>query len=186
MQYHITPPPNSFYQHHQKFPWNPGSVSDRVSVKADPHGISETLPQLVISPSTTQVRHRQQEVSNHNESAAPPDHTQQPMRGTRTRPSAKTPHRDLDEDGGSSAVPQQSRLPLDRIKRPALLCQLCTRHSPEIGQTSIGIMTWTNNYINVKQWDLITDQFHNFNSGKPPLKLGCGAIIVSNIKQWVD
>ena len=47
--------------------------------------------------------------------------------------------------------------------------------------------TWMNNYIHVKQWDVITHPCPNFNSGlvKPLLKLGHGWVITSHITQWM-
>ena len=58
----------------------------------------------------------------------------------------------------------------------------------EINQTSIRIRTWINEYILLKQWNIITHPCPNFSGVlvKPPLKLGHGWVIISHIKQWVS
>ena len=46
---------------------------------------------------------------------------------------------------------------------------------------------WTSHYSHIRQWDVITHPCHNFNGGltKPPLKLGHGWVITSQMNQLV-
>ena len=48
------------------------------------------------------------------------------------------------------------------------------------------IRSWVNNYIDVKEWDVITHPYPNFNGClvKPPLKSGHEWLVISNALQW--
>ena len=53
--------------------------------------------------------------------------------------------------------------------------------------SGIEVKAWINEYINVKQWDVITLQYPNFNDGltKPPLRLGQWWVITSHCFTWM-